>query len=168
MLAENRPSWEKYYMSIAHAVKTRANCSRRAVGAIIVVDRGIVSTGYNGTPFGVTNCNEGGCARCASDIPSLEGYEFCICVHAEQNAIAEAARRGIAIRGGTLYSTLRPCIGCLKELIQTNVLAIFYEQDLPYARVEMENVYKDLVAQSRVNLVQYSTEEVENSYRISK
>ncbi|MCM2270454.1 MAG: dCMP deaminase family protein, partial [Thermoanaerobaculia bacterium] len=110
-----KPGWDAYYLGIAQAVAARASCLRRQVGAVIVVDNAILATGYNGTPMGVTNCDQGGCPRCASDAPVGAGYDACICVHAEQNAIAFAARHGNATKGGTLYTTLRPCFGCAKD-----------------------------------------------------
>jgi dCMP deaminase len=123
-----RPAPDEYFMGLAIAVRARANCTGRRVGAVIVRDRRILSTGYNGTPSGMTNCEEGGCHRCAHPLayPSGEGYDVCICVHAEQNALLAAARFGVAIEGCTLYPTLQPCFGCLKELLQANVSAVCY------------------------------------------
>mgnify|MGYP001573170274 CR=1 FL=1 len=115
-------------MGIALAVRARANCTGRRVGAVIVRDRRILSTGYNGTPVGMTNCEEGGCHRCAdpSAYPSGEGYDVCICVHAEQNALLAAARFGVATEACTLYTTLQPCFGCLKEVLQANVREVCF------------------------------------------
>jgi dCMP deaminase len=110
------------------AVRARANCTGRRVGAIIVRDNRILSTGYNGTPSKMRNCEEGGCHRCANPeaYASGEGYDLCICVHAEQNALLAAARFGVAIEGCTLYTTLQPCFGCLKELLQASVRGVCY------------------------------------------
>lgn len=118
-------------MGIALAVRQRANCVGRKVGAIIVLDDRIISTGYNGTPSGTPNCTQGGCYRCArpNDFPAGEGYDLCICIHAEQNALIAAARFGIAIQGSTVYSTVRPCFGCSKELLQAKVLGVRYIHD---------------------------------------
>ena len=115
-------------MGIAMAVRSRANCTGRRVGAVIVRDRRILSTGYNGTPSKMTNCEDGGCHRCArpDEYASGEHYDVCICVHAEQNALLAAARFGVAIEGCTLYTTLQPCFGCLKELLQANVREVCY------------------------------------------
>jgi dCMP deaminase len=117
-------------MGIALAVRERANCTGRRVGAIIVRDRRILSTGYNGTPSQMRNCEDGGCHRCASpeSYPSGEGYDLCICVHAEQNALLAAARFGVAIESCTLYTTLQPCFGCLKETLQANLREVCYLQ----------------------------------------
>ncbi len=142
-----RPGWDAYYMGIAHAVKQRSNCLRRKVGALIVVEKSIISTGYNGSPMGVRNCSEGGCPRCASDAPPGAGYDTCICVHAEQNAFLLAARHGNATRGGTLYTTLRPCFGCAKEAIQAGIVQIVYDE--PYAyEMDLEQAYQALIAES--------------------
>lgn len=126
-----RPDMHDYFMGIALAVRRRADCTGNRVGALIVLDRRIVSTGYNGTPENMPNCSEGGCHRCAnrSQYPSGTGYDLCICVHAEQNAILAAARFGISVDGGVLYSTMRPCFGCTKELLQAKISAVYYLHD---------------------------------------
>src|SRR5690242_11810792 len=102
---------QKYYMGIAFAVRERANCTGRKVGAVVVMENRIIATGYNGTPEGMTNCLEGGCLRCSRQdlFKSGEGYDVCICVHAEQNALLTAARFGISVQGGSVFSTLTPC-----------------------------------------------------------
>lgn len=144
-----RPGWDAYYMGIAHAVKARSNCIRRKVGALVVVDKSIISTGYNGTPMGVRNCSEGGCPRCASDAPHGAGYDTCICVHAEQNAFLLAARHGNSTAGGVLYSTLRPCFGCAKEALQAGIVEIVFEQPMDYDE-DLEQAYQSLIRQSGV------------------
>lgn len=123
-----RPDPDTYFMGIAIAVRARANCTGRRVGAIVVRDRRILSTGYNGTPSGMVNCEDGGCHRCAqpASYASGEGYDVCICVHAEQNALLAAARFGVAVEDCTIYTTLQPCFGCLKELLQANVREVCY------------------------------------------
>ena len=100
-----RPNWDTYFMDIAHVVARRGNCSRRRVAALLVRDRRIISTGYNGTPRGITNCFEGGCARCAGDAPSGTALTECICSHAEENAITQAAYHGISVKDAVLYCT---------------------------------------------------------------
>jgi len=147
-----RPGWDAYYLGIARAVAVRASCLRRQVGALIVVDNAIIATGYNGTPVGVRNCSDGGCPRCASDAPVGAGYDACICVHAEQNAILFAARHGNATQGGSLYSTLRPCFGCLKEAIQAGLKRIVFAEPMVY-HPELEDLYRRLVAEAGVELV---------------
>jgi len=149
----SRPGWDDYYLGIAQAVAARASCSRRRVGAVIVVHNAIIATGYNGTPVGVRNCDEGGCPRCASDAPPGAGYDACICVHAEQNAIVFAARHGNATQGGVLYTTLRPCFGCAKEAIQAGIRRIVFAEPFEY-EPGLEDVYRRLIAESGVELVQ--------------
>jgi dCMP deaminase len=132
----DRPGWEQYYMGIAFAVRRRANCAGTKVGAVIVVRNRIVATGYNGTPEGIPNCLEGGCERCAHPdrYPSGEGYDVCICVHAEENALAQAARIGIPVEGGAIYTTLKPCFGCMKALHQAGVRELYYHGEWGYDR----------------------------------
>lgn len=146
-----RPAWDDYYLGIAEAVAARANCARRRVGAVIVVNNAIIATGYNGTPIGVRNCNEGGCPRCASDAPTGAGYDACICVHAEQNAIVLAARHGNSTKGGTLYTTLRPCFGCAKEAIQAGIVAMVYAEPFEY-EAALEEVYRSLIRDSGIEV----------------
>ena len=123
-----RPDMHTYFMQIALAVRERANCMGNKVGAVLVVDNRIVSTGYNGTPSKMRNCEDGGCERCANreKYPSGSSYDLCICVHAEQNALLSAARFGVAVAGSTLYCTMRPCFGCTKELLQAGVDTAYY------------------------------------------
>ena len=124
-----RPDWDEYFMNIAQVVSTRANCSRRKVAAVIVSDHRIISTGYNGTPRGIKNCFEGGCPRCASDAPSGEGLGECICAHAEENAIVQAAYHGISVQGSMIYCTLSPCLVCTKMIINAGIKEVVYEDE---------------------------------------
>jgi dCMP deaminase len=121
------------------------------VGAVIVVDNTIISAGYNGTPMGVRNCSDGGCPRCASEAPPGAGYDTCICVHAEQNAIVLAARHGNSTKGGTLYTTLRPCFGCAKEAIQAGIVAMVYAEPFEY-EAALEEVYRSLIRDSGIEV----------------
>jgi dCMP deaminase len=125
-----RPDKQRYFLLIALAARTRADCLGRRVGAVIARDDRVISTGYNGTPFGMRNCSEGGCHRCAQrdTEPYLRGgaYDVCLCVHAEQNALLTAARFGNRTLGAILTSTVQPCFGCLKELLQAGVTEIRY------------------------------------------
>lgn len=124
----SRPSWDEYFMNLAEVVRTRADCSRRKVGTLIVKDFRIISTGYNGTPHGIKNCSEGGCDRCRRrDKKEIDWYEYeesCICIHAEQNAIIQAAYLGISTKGATVYSTTNPCSSCAKMLINAGIKRI--------------------------------------------
>lgn len=124
-----RPDWDEYFMDIAHVVSKRGNCCRRKVAAVIVSDRRIISTGYNGTPRGITNCFEGGCPRCASDAASGESLGECICAHAEENAIVQAAYHGIAVKDSMLYCILSPCLMCAKMIINAGIKEVVYETE---------------------------------------
>jgi dCMP deaminase len=128
-----RPEWDEYFMLIAVATRQRAECIGRHVGAVLVRENRIVATGYNGTPRGFPRCNEHerGCHRCANraQYPSGAAYDVCICVHAEQNAILQAARLGYSLEGAQCFTTLRPCFGCLKELRQAGIERIVYRNE---------------------------------------
>jgi dCMP deaminase len=124
-----RPDWDEYFMDIAHVVSKRGNCCRRKVAAVIVSDRRIISTGYNGTPRGIENCFEGGCPRCASDAPSGASLDECICAHAEENAIVQAAYHGIAVKDSSLYCILSPCLMCTKMIINAGIKEVVYETE---------------------------------------
>jgi dCMP deaminase len=121
-----RPSWDEYFMMLAEVAAIRGNCLRRRIGAVIVRNRQILSTGYNGTPKGITNCSDGGCPRCAGHAASGSSLDECLCVHAEENAIVQAAANGVAIRGGTLYCTLSPCSYCAKSIINAGIVEVVY------------------------------------------
>jgi dCMP deaminase len=112
-----RPTWEEYFMDITHLVAKRSTCLRRQVGAVLVRDKKILATGYNGAPSGLEHCLEVGCLREKLGIPSGERHELCRGLHAEQNAIIQAAYHGVGIRGATLYCTNHPCIICSKMII---------------------------------------------------
>jgi dCMP deaminase len=145
---EGRPDRHAYFMGIAIAVRERADCTGNRVGAIIVVDRRIVSTGYNGTPENMPNCSEGGCHRCANrdQYASGTGYDLCICVHAEQNALLAAARFGIAVQGSTVYTTMRPCFGCTKEMLQAGIREVYYLHDWNHPDATKQSEYERLQA----------------------
>lgn len=130
-----------YYMGLAEAVAGRANCQGTKVGAVLVRHDRVLGTGFNGTPTGFTNCEDGGCLRCSdsqlardgrveemSDAEHVAGraLDRCICVHAEQNALLTAARFGVRVEGCTMYATFSPCFGCLKEMYQAGVVRVVY------------------------------------------
>ena len=117
-----RPTWDEYFMEIARQVATRSTCLRRHVGAIIVRDKRILSTGYNGPPRGLRHCDEAGCLRAQLDIPSGQRQEICRGLHAEQNAIIQAALHGVSVEGGTIYVTHQPCITCAKMIINSGIV----------------------------------------------
>ncbi len=126
-----RPTWDEYFMSIARVVAMRSNCMKRKVAAIIVKDMRVVSTGYNGTPRGAKNCNEGGCPRCNSMAASGTALDECLCCHGEENAITQAAYHGTSVKGATLYSTFAPCLLCTKMIINSGIAEVVYNQDYP-------------------------------------
>lgn len=133
-----RPDWDHYFMEIAQVVARRANCSRRQVAAVIVKENRVISTGYNGTPRGITNCCDGGCPRCASDIPSGNNLSECLCCHAEENAIVQAAYHGIAVKDSVLYTTFSPCLLCAKMIINSGISEVVYHQNYSIDDVSMK------------------------------
>lgn len=145
----NRPSWDDFFIGIAKQVAMRSNCSRRKFGSVLVRNHTVVSVGYNGTPIGTLNCIEGGCPRCAGKTPPNEGYDRCTCTHSECNAILLAARNGNCTNDTTLYIGTRPCLSCLKELIQAGVKEIVFEEDYEYD-VVVEEAYQRLVKESGI------------------
>ena len=126
-----RPGWDEYFMRIARVVASRSNCMKRKVAAVIVKDGRIISTGYNGTPRGILNCNEGGCPRCNAFSPSGQGLSECYCSHAEENAIVQASYHGIGIKGSTLYTTYSPCLLCTKMIINSGIAEVVYNEAYP-------------------------------------
>lgn len=140
-----RPSWDDYFMQIAHLVASRATCLRRKVGAILVRDKRILSTGYNGPPAGLPHCDElGGCLRTKLQVPSGERHEISRAVHAEQNAIIQAAVHGFSIRGATLYATNQPCSLCTKMLVNAGVKEFVVSDGYP------DELAKEIIQQAGV------------------
>ncbi|MBN2220917.1 MAG: cytidine/deoxycytidylate deaminase family protein [Vallitaleaceae bacterium] len=131
MSALQRPEWDDYFMDIVDIVKNRSTCLRRQVGAIIVKDHRILSTGYNGAPSGCKHCAEIGCLRESMKIPSGERHELCRASHAEQNAIVQAAKYGVSIDEGTIYVTAQPCVICSKLIINAGIRRVVYSGDYP-------------------------------------
>lgn len=145
--SEKRLSWDEYFMQICSVVAQRSTCGRAAVGAVIVRDRNILATGYNGAPAGMPHCNEVGCLVYTSKNPDGETEENCFrTIHAEINAIAQAAKSGVSIRGSDIYVTHSPCIHCLKVLVNTGIGRVCYLK--PY---KLEQV-RDLVTGSGIQL----------------
>lgn len=136
-----RPDWDSYFMDITRLVSKRSTCTRRAVGAIIVKEKRILSTGYNGAPSGIDHCSEVGCLREKLNVPSGEKHELCRGIHAEQNAIVQAAFHGVSIKGATLYCTNLPCSICAKMIINAGIKNIFYQEG--YADLMSKQMLKD-------------------------
>ena len=128
---QSRPEWDDYFFQITALVATRSTCKRRKVGAILVREKHILATGYNGAPQGLPHCLDIGCLREMRGIPSGERHELCRAIHAEQNAIIQAARHGVNIVGATLYCTHQPCVICTKMLINAGVERICYQEGYP-------------------------------------
>jgi dCMP deaminase len=137
-----RPSWDEYFMSIARVVATRSNCVKRKVASVITRDRRIVSTGYNGTPRGVRNCNEGGCPRCNTFAEGGTRLDECLCSHGEENAITQVAYHGVSVDGATIYTTLSPCLICTKMIINCGIVEVVYNAQYPMGDVAL-NLLKE-------------------------
>jgi dCMP deaminase len=146
----SRLSWDRYFMEIAQLVARRSTCLRRQVGAVLVKDKMILSTGYNGAPTGLEHCADVGCLRERLNIPSGERHELCRGLHAEQNAIIQAAYHGVSIRGSTLFCTNLPCSICIKMVINAGIKTVVYLNG--YA----DGLSLDLIAKSGLKLVRLS------------
>jgi dCMP deaminase len=147
MEIKERPDWDSYFMAITILVAKRSTCIRRSVGAVIVKDKRILSTGYNGAPSGITHCSEVGCLRDQLNVPSGEKHELCRGIHAEQNAIIQAAFHGVSIKGATLYCTNQPCSICAKMIINAGIKNIFYQEgyDDSMSRQMLKDADVDLI-----------------------
>jgi len=132
-MEKNRPSWDEYFMQMAELARTRSTCLRRGVGAVIVKDNHVLATGYNGAPSGLSHCSETGCIREQMKIPSGQHHELCRALHAEQNAIIQAAKMGVKIDGATLYCTTQPCIICTKMIINAGIKRVVIVESYPDA-----------------------------------
>lgn len=148
-----RPSWDEYFMEIAELVKTRSTCRRRQVGAVIVQDKQILTTGYNGAPKGLGHCLDMGCDREKLKIPSGQRHELCRAVHAEQNAIAQAAYSGVSIKGATIYSTTRPCVLCAKLIINAGIKKIVYKGEYGF------DMAMEILKEGNIDIQKYNIDE---------
>lgn len=145
-----RPSWDQYFMDITRLVATRSSCLRRQVGALLVKDRNILATGYNGVPSGITHCEEAGCLRERLQVPSGERHELCRGLHAEQNAIIQAAKHGTNINGATLYCTTMPCIICTKMIINAGIARVIYGEG--YA----DALAREMIAEADIEVLHFT------------
>jgi dCMP deaminase len=137
-------------MSLAHLAATRSTCLRRQVGAVMVKDRMVLSTGYNDTPRGIRNCGDGGCDRCRSDAASGTSLDTCLCLHAEQNAVIQAAYHGVAIAGAAIYCTHQPCLTCAKIIVNSGIVRIVYDGPYP------DPVAERLLREAQVDLARHT------------
>lgn len=144
-----RPSWDEYFMEIADLVKTRSTCLRRQVGAVIVKENRILTTGYNGVPPKATHCENVGCLREKLNVPSGQRHELCRALHAEQNAVIQAAKNGIQIDGSTIYITAQPCIICAKILIASGIKRIVFKGDYP------DELSLEMLRESEIEVVRF-------------
>jgi len=158
MTGNKRPDWDEYFMDIAHVAAKRSNCSRRQVAAVIVKNKQIISTGYNGTPRGIQNCNEGGCSRCNSSVKSGHGLTECLCSHAEENAIVQAAKHGISVEGAMLYTTFSPCLLCAKMIINCGISEVVF-----HSRYSIDDISSKILHEAGVHLRPVKNEVMEES-----
>ncbi len=143
-----RPSWDEYFMEMATLTAKRSTCMRRNVGAVIVQDKHIIATGYNGAPKGIPHCEEiGGCLRERMNIPSGERHELCRALHAEQNAIIQAATLAQSIEGASIYITNQPCVICAKMIINAGIKRIVVKEGYP------DKLAVDLLAEAGLKIV---------------
>ncbi|BCS98021.1 cytidine deaminase [Desulfoluna limicola] len=143
-----RPSWTQYFMDITELVAKRSTCTRRAVGAVLVKDKRVLATGYNGAPSGIRHCAETGCLREQRGVPSGERHELCRGAHAEQNAIVQAAHYGVPINGATLFCTNLPCSICAKLLINAGVKKIYFKSG--YA----DEISEEMLSEANIEVIQ--------------
>ena len=147
-----RPSWDQYFMDITRLVATRSSCMRRQVGALLVKERNILATGYNGVPSGITHCDVAGCLRAKLNVPSGERHELCRGLHAEQNAIIQAAKHGTNIDNATLYCTTMPCIICTKMLINAGITRVIYGEGYT------DELAREMIAEAGIEIMQFTDE----------
>ncbi|MCD6117134.1 cytidine/deoxycytidylate deaminase family protein [bacterium] len=148
-----RPSWDEYFMQITLLVAQRSTCLRRKVGAIIVKDKRILATGYNGAPRNMPHCLDIGCLRDKLGIPSGERHELCRGIHAEQNAIIQAATSGVNIEGSVLYCTNHPCVLCTKMIINAGILKVYYLEGYS------DDLSKQMAEEANLPMIQYKFED---------
>lgn len=147
-----RPSNDEYFMEMAQLVSSRSTCLRRRVGAVIVKEKRVLSTGYNGSPKGTKHCEELGCIRVRMNVPSGTRHELCRGVHAEQNAVTQAAYFGVSVDGATIYTTTYPCSMCAKILINAGIREIVYSEG--YA----DDLSKELLGEAGIKIREYKPE----------
>ncbi|MGE0015444.1 MAG: cytidine/deoxycytidylate deaminase family protein [Candidatus Methanomethylophilaceae archaeon] len=144
-----RPSNDEYFMNMAKLVATRSTCIRRHVGAVIVKDKRVLSTGYNGAPKGSRHCEELGCIREILDVPSGTRHELCRGVHAEQNAVVQAAYFGVSVKDASIYTTTYPCSMCAKIIINAGIIEVVFGEGYP------DDLSKELLEESGITVRKY-------------
>lgn len=143
-----RPDWDEYFLDVAGLIARRSTCRRRSVGAVLVKEKRILATGYNGAPTGLRHCLEVGCLREQLLVPSGERHELCRGLHAEQNSIIQAALHGVSVRGATLYCTNYPCVICAKMIINAGVVRVIFREGYS------DQLSRDMLAEANVNIHQ--------------
>lgn len=150
-----RPSNDEYFMKMAHLVSERSTCLRRKVGAVIVSDKRVLTTGYNGAPKGLPHCEETGCIRQQRNVPSGERHELCRGVHAEQNAIIQAAVFGVSVKGATIFITNYPCSVCAKLLLNAGITEVIYDGEYK------DDLAIELLSQGDISVRNYKLNDLE-------
>ena len=145
-MKNKRPTWDEYFLGIAELISKRSTCLRRSVGTVLVKDKRILATGYNGAPSGIKHCSVAGCIREKLKIPSGERHELCRGLHGEQNAFLQAALHGTSLKDASLYSTTQPCIICAKMIINAGIKEIVIKGDYP------DKMSKDLLREAKVKI----------------
>ncbi len=148
----NRPSWQKYFMEMAYLASQRSTCLRRKVGAVLVRDNQILSTGYNGSPKNISHCSETGCLREKLNVPAGEKHELCRGVHAEQNAIIQCAINGTSTRNAVLYCTNQPCSICAKLIINAEIKIVYISETYP------DKLAENMFEEAGVEMINYNRE----------
>jgi len=146
MKENSRPNWDEYFLSIAKLVSKRSTCLRRKVGAVLVKNKRILATGYNGAPSNIKHCKITGCLREKLKIPSGERHELCRGLHAEQNAFLQAALHGVSVEAGKIYATNQPCIICVKMLINAGIKEIVIADRYP------DKIARDFLKEARIKV----------------
>ena len=147
----NRPSWDEYFMKAAQLVKERSTCLRRQVGAVLIKDKQILATGYNGAPMRITHCDKAGCLREELKVPSGQRHEICRGLHAEQNVLLQAARHGVSVKDSTLYITHVPCGICAKMIINAGIKEVVYADHYP------DKMANSVLKEAKVRLRKYKS-----------
>lgn len=158
-LLETRPDWETYFMDMARLASRRSSCHRRAVGAVIVKNKQVLTTGYNGNPPEFEHCATMGCIREMLNVPSGQHHELCTGLHAEQNAIIQAAVTGVSIAGATLYTTTFPCVTCAKMIMAARIAEVVYDEGYP------DELGRFMLARSRIVIRRFGETDPEDLKR---
>ena len=145
-MKNKRPTWDEYFLGIADLISKRSTCLRRSVGAVLVKDKRILATGYNGAPSKITHCEVTGCIREKLKVPSGQRHELCRGLHGEQNAFLQAALHGTSLKGASLYSTTQPCIICAKMIINAGIKEIIIKGDYP------DKMSKELLREAKIRI----------------